>query len=143
MNDTEIDAAIAVHEAAIEALRELRRVRVPSTSAPAAARRLPIATRRWELAAKAFRRFPFEPHKVRRICANHINWAARLTEGTWYVDVDLFNEFADKVDRGEARFDSSEKFASSLANDSRQDKNQNTRTMITKEGDGDQNRETA
>jgi hypothetical protein len=116
VTEAELDAAIAVHQAAIEALRELQRVRVPTMSTPAAPRKQPIAARRWELAATAFKRFPFEPHTVRRICANHPEWAARLTDGSWYVDPDTFSEFANRVDRGEASFDSSEKFASSLAN---------------------------
>ena len=117
MNDEEIDRQIANLEAAIEVLRKLRQVCIAAAmSAPVAMRKQPVAGRRWELAARAFQRFPFEPHIVRRICANYPEWAARLTEGHWYVDIDLFNEIAAKVDRGEASFDSSEKFASSLAN---------------------------
>jgi hypothetical protein len=140
VNDAEIDAAIAVHEAAIEVLRKLRRVCMAAAmSAPVAVRKQPIAGRRWELAARAFKRFPFEPHKVRRICANHPEWAARLTEGTWYVDIDLFNEFADMVDRGEARFDSSEKFASSLANGLQLNENKHIGKSITEEDDSDRN----
>jgi hypothetical protein len=114
VNDEEIDAAIAVHQAAIEALRELRRVRVMSASA--AVRTQPIAKRRWELAARAFRNFPFESHTVCRICASHPDWAARLTKGAWYVDVDLFTEFAGRVQRGEASFGVSALSAKSVAN---------------------------
>ncbi|MCK1641922.1 SGNH/GDSL hydrolase family protein [Bradyrhizobium sp. 157] len=64
MTDLEIDAAIEVHRAAIDALEAMRQTRASSTPpAPATARR-PIAKRRWELAARAFRRFPFEAHTV-------------------------------------------------------------------------------
>jgi hypothetical protein len=97
---------------------------------------------KWMLAARAFRdRYPLAAWQVRRICANH-DWALKLA-ATWYVDSARFNEFADKVDRGDASFDSSEKFASSLANGARLDNNRATRKSITKEDDGDQDRETA
>jgi hypothetical protein len=132
----QLDAAIA---AAIEALRELQRVRVSAMSAPAA-RKQPIATRRWELAARAFRRFPFEAHTVRRICANHPEWAVRLTEGHWHVDVDLFTEFADRVERGEASFAVSAMSAKSVANGPQLNENKHA---TAEEDDSDQNRETA
>jgi hypothetical protein len=97
---------------------------------------------KWMLAARAFRdRYPLAAWQVRRICANH-DWALKLA-ATWYVDSARFNEFADKVDRGEARFDSSEKFASSLVYELRLDENKHTKTLIINEGDGDQDRETA
>jgi hypothetical protein len=141
MNNAEIDTAIAVHEAAIEVLRKLR---IPAArSAPAAARKQPIATRRWELAARAFRRFPFEAHTVRSICANHPEWAVRLTEGHWHVDVDLFTEFADRVERGEAWFAVSALSAKSVANDPQLNDNKHISKSIAEEDDDDQNRETA
>ena len=140
VTEAELDAAIAVHQAAIKALRELQRVRVPTMPTPAAARKQPIAARRWELAATAFKRFPFEPHTVRRICANHPEWAVRLTEGHWHVDVDLFTEFADRVERGEASFAVSAMSAKSVANDPQLNDNKHT---IAEEDDSDQNRETA
>jgi hypothetical protein len=97
---------------------------------------------KWMLAARAFRdRYPLAAWQVRRICANH-DWALKLA-ATWYVDSARFNEFADKVDRGDASFDSSEKFASSLANGARLDNNRATRKSIAKEDKGDQDRETA
>jgi hypothetical protein len=59
MSDAEIDAAIAVHEAAIEVLRKLRWMSMPTAlSAPVAVKRQSIAKCRWELAAKALRRDP-------------------------------------------------------------------------------------
>jgi hypothetical protein len=138
VNDAEIDAAIAVHEAAIEALRELRRVPMPvAMSVPAAVRKQSLAKRRWELAARAFKRFPFEPHIVRRICANNPEWAARLTDGCWYIDFDRFNKFADKVDRGEAWFESSGKFASSLANRPQLNETKHIGKSIAEEDDSD------
>jgi hypothetical protein len=119
MNGSEIEAQVAAHEAAIEALRGLKqtRARTSSTPVPAAARKQPIAARRWELAAKAFRRFPFEPHTVRRICGRHPEWAVRLTSGDWYVDIDLFTEFAGRVESGGASFAVSALSASSVAAD--------------------------
>ena len=141
MNDEEIDTAIAVHEAEIAVLRKLR---IPAAmSAPAAARKQPIATRRWELAARAFGRFPFEAHTVRRICANHPEWAVRLTEGHWHVDVDLFTEFADRVERGEAWFAVSTLSAKSLANEPQLNENKHIGKLIAEEDDDDKNRETA
>jgi hypothetical protein len=87
--------------------------------APVIARRSnqPVATRRWELAAKAFRRFPLESHTVRRICSSHPEWAVKFTGGVWYVDADMFAEFAARVERGEASFAVSEKSALSVAED--------------------------
>jgi hypothetical protein len=119
MTDEEIKSAIAVHEAAIEALETLRRApdAPPAAPTPTGARKQPIATRRWELAARAFRQFPFEAHTVRRICANHPEWAARLTDGAWYVDLDQFTAFADRVERGEASFAVSAMSAKSVAED--------------------------
>jgi hypothetical protein len=120
MNDSEIEAAIAVHEAAIEALRGLKQTRASTSStavmsAPATARKQPAGPRRWLLAATAFRRFPFEPWSVRRICADHPEWAMKLRDGNWHVDIDRFNEFADRVEAGELSFAVSEKFAKSVA----------------------------
>ena len=137
MNDEEIDTAIAVHEAAIEVLRKLR---IPAAmSEPFAVSKQPIAKRRWELAARAFRRFPFEAHTVRRICANHPEWAVRLTEGHWHVDVDLFTEFADRVERGEASFAVSAMSAKSVANGPQLNENKHA---TAEEDDSTQNRET-
>jgi hypothetical protein len=143
VSDDEIEAAIAVHQAAIEALRELRRVRVPMMSASAAVRTRPIAERRWELAARAFKNFPFESHTVCRICASHPDWAARLTKGAWYVDVDLFTEFAGRVQRGEESFGVSALSAKSVANAPQMNKDEYIGNSITDENDDDQNRETA
>ena len=88
----------------------------PQPSAAAASPRLVAKARpKFMLAARAFAdRYPLNAWQVRRICANH-DWALKLA-GTWHVEIDEFIKFADKVDRGEASFDSSEKFASSLAN---------------------------
>ncbi|MEH2501480.1 hypothetical protein V1290_000291 [Bradyrhizobium sp. AZCC 1578] len=68
MTDEEINAQTAHLEGVIAFLRsQLSRSTPP---APAAARK-PIAARRWELATRAFRRFPFESHTVRRVCSAH------------------------------------------------------------------------
>jgi hypothetical protein len=122
VTDAEVEAQISAHRAAIEALEALKRARAttpstPTRSAPAAARRQPTPARRWELAARAFRRFPLEAHTVRRICANHTEWATKLTDGAWYVDADQFAEFANRVERGEASFAVSAKSALSVAAD--------------------------
>ena len=135
MTESELDAAIAVHQAAIEALRELRRVRVPMMSASAAVRTQPIAERRWKLAARAFKSFPFEAHTVCRICASHPDWAARLTKGAWYVDVDLFTEFAGRVQRGEASFGVSALSAKSVANAPQLNDNKRIGRSIAEEDD--------
>jgi hypothetical protein len=87
----------------------------PAVSTPTAAGKQPIAKRRWELAAKAFRRFPFEPHTVRRICSAHPEWAVKFTGGVWYVDADMFAEYAARVERGEASFAVSALSAKSVA----------------------------
>ncbi|UPT88633.1 hypothetical protein HAP41_0000006005 [Bradyrhizobium barranii subsp. apii] len=120
MTDTEINAAIEVHRKAIAALEAMRQTSAsptpPPPAAPATARR-PIAKRRWELAAKAFRRFPFEPHTVRRICVDHPEWATKLREGAWHVDADMFDAFADLVEAGKASFAVCEKSAVSVAED--------------------------
>ena len=145
MTDAEIAEQLAAHRAVVEALEALEQARARTSSAPAlspgrqicppaAARKQPIAKRRWEPAARAFRRFPFEPHTIRRICANHPDWAMKLA-GTWHVDLDPFNEFADKVDRGEASFDSSEKFASSVANSPQSNEYEHVTNSIDDEGD--------
>ena len=68
MTDTEIAAQLAAHEAAVKALRELQQARAltaPVMAQPGSARKQPAAERRWELAARAFRRFAIEPHTVR------------------------------------------------------------------------------
>jgi hypothetical protein len=91
-------------------------VEPPAKPGPATARK-PIATRRWELAARAFRHLPFEAYTVRRICAMHPEWAVKFTGGVWHVDADLFDEFAARVERGEAKFAVSEKFAKSVASE--------------------------
>jgi hypothetical protein len=122
MTVAEIAAQLAAHEAAAKALRELLQARaatVPAILQPVAVRKQPVAERRprWELAARAFRRFGFEPHTVRRICSSHPDWAKRLTDGAWYVDADLFDEFAARVERGEASFAVSAKSALSVAPD--------------------------
>jgi hypothetical protein len=93
------------------------------------------------LAALAFaNRYPFNPWQVRRICANH-DWGLKLA-GTWHVEIDEFSKFADMVDRGDASFDSSEKFASSLANGPQLDENKHVGKSFTEEDDRDQGRET-
>jgi hypothetical protein len=113
------DEAIAFHEAAIRhheaELAKLRAVPAAPVTPQAATRRQPIAKRRWELAARAFRRFPFEEHTVRRICALHPEWAAKLTGSVWHVDADKFDEFAARVERGEASFAVSALSAKSVA----------------------------
>ena len=117
----------------------------PVASAPIAATKQPVAERRplgWELAARAFRRFGFEPHTVRRICSNHPEWAKRLTDGAWYVDVDPFEEFAARVERGEASFAVSEKSALSVANRPSLDENEHIGKVLDHEDDSEQIRET-
>lgn len=85
-------------------------------TAPAVAAPVAKSQPKYMPAASAFnKRYPLNTWVVRRICSNHGDWAKKLA-GTWHVDLDRFNEFADKVDRGEAQFVSSEKFTSSLAN---------------------------
>lgn len=117
-------------------------IRDPPPFAPPTATKSAAGRPKFMHAARAFAdRYPLAPWQVRRICANH-DWALKLA-GTWHVDFDKFSKFADKVDRGEASFDSSEKFASSLANWPQLDENKDKRKSITKEGDGDQDRETA
>jgi hypothetical protein len=116
VNDKEIEAQVAMLRSAIEILLSMKRHSVPNAPpiAPPTPAKL-YARPKWMLAARAFAdRYPLAAWQVRRICANH-DWALKLA-GTWHVDFARFNEFADKVDRGEASFDSSEKFASSLAN---------------------------
>jgi len=144
LTEAELDAAIAVHQAAIEALRELQRVRVsnaPQIAPPTTAK--PCNSRpKWMLAARAFAdRYPLNAWQVRRICANH-EWALKLT-GTWYVDVDRFTEFADRVQRGEARFAVSASSAKSVANARQLNENKYIGKSIAEEDDDDQNRETA
>ena len=124
MTKAEIEAAIATHFAAIEALEAMKQISPHTSSAlaasaPDAATKQPAAERRprWELAARAFRRFGFEPHTIRRICSSHPEWAKRLTDGAWYVDVDLFDQFVIRVERGEASFAVSAKSALSVASD--------------------------
>ncbi|MGO4513249.1 hypothetical protein CT676_35955 [Bradyrhizobium sp. MOS001] len=122
MSDAEIAAQVDFHKASLEALLKLQQARAPAVpviSQPDAARKQLVAERRprWELAARAFRRFGFEPHTVRRICSNHLEWAKRLTDGAWHVDADLFDEFAARVERGEATFAVSAKSALSVASD--------------------------
>ena len=117
MNDEEIDAQVAMLRSAIEILLSMKRYSVPNAPPIAKATTAkPFNGRpKWMLAARAFAdRYPLAAWQVRRICANH-DWALKLA-GTWHVDFARFNEFADRVDRREASFDSSEKFASSLAN---------------------------
>jgi hypothetical protein len=68
MTEAEIAAEIDYHKASLEALLKLQRARSPAAPVmpQAAARKQPVAERRprWELAARAFRRFGFEPHTV-------------------------------------------------------------------------------
>ncbi|MCK1753806.1 hypothetical protein IVA78_00845 [Bradyrhizobium sp. 137] len=121
IDDERIAAAIEVHRAAIQALEDMRsQARTPTAPvkpAPAIRRNQPTARPRWELAARAFRRFPFEPHTVRRICADHPEWAKKFRDGQWFVNVDLFDPFADLVEAGVASFAVSAKFAVSVAAD--------------------------
>jgi hypothetical protein len=143
VTEAEIEAAIATHFAAIDVLEALKQTSphmssAPATSAPAAARRLPIAKRRWELAARAFRRFPFEAHTVRRICASYPEWATRLTGGVWHVDADLFDEFAARVERGEASFAVSAKSMLSVANSASLDENEHIKNVLDREDDREQ-----
>ena len=74
-----------------------------------------------------------------RICASHPDWAARLTKGAWYVDVDRFTEFANRVQRGEARFAVSASSAKSVANAPQLNENKHIGKSIDDEGDSDQN----
>ncbi|WP_035714977.1 hypothetical protein [Bradyrhizobium genomosp. I (2014)] len=142
----EIDEHIAHLEAALD---YMKRIAQPSAASPG-----PVATPsrravanavqpRWALAARAFAdRYPFNPWLVRRICANHERridashdwaWAVKLA-GTWHVDYDRFSEFADRVDRGLASFDSSEKSTSSLANGRQQDQKDSSNSNGDDEG---------
>jgi hypothetical protein len=130
MTDEDIKAAIAVHAAAIEALRELERMREGSNDDddgpvddPGPESPQPTGGRQeeeepaWELAAVAFKKFPFPKHMVRRICANHPEWASKLTNGAWHVNTKKFDPFVAQVNRGLARFTTSETFAMSVADD--------------------------
>jgi hypothetical protein len=144
VNDEEIDAQVAMLRSAIEVLLSMKRHSVPNArpiAPPTTAK--PFKGRpKWMLAARAFAdRYPLNAWQVRRICANH-DWALKLA-GTWHVDFDRFSKFADKVDRDEAAFDSSEKFASSLANEQQPNENEHRGKSIAEEDDDDQNRETA
>jgi hypothetical protein len=137
VTEAELDAAI---QAAIETLRELQRTRVPNAPpiAPPTTAKPFNARPKWMLAARAFAdRYPFNAWKVRRICANY-DWALKLA-GTWHVDIDRYSKYADKVDRGEASFDSSEKCASSLANEPQLNENKHIGKSIAEEDDDDQN----
>jgi hypothetical protein len=74
---------------------------------------------RFELAARAFarRKLPFSEQQWRRICQRH-SWALKLTRGKradhagqqevdaspWYVKLPDFDDFADLVEQGLARF---------------------------------------
>lgn len=122
MTDAEIAAQLDSIEAATRTLRELLQTRVRTSSTPVmpppTVRKQPTASSpRWQLAPTAFRRFPFEPHTVRRICGDHPEWAKKFRDGQWFVDVDLFDEFAARVERGECSFAVSAKFAVSVAQD--------------------------
>lgn len=59
----------------------------------------------WVRAAKAFRDrgFRFDDWMIRRICQNHPEWAC-LLPGGWHVDLRPFRSFADRVERGAAKF---------------------------------------
>ncbi|MCK1618908.1 hypothetical protein IVA96_20165 [Bradyrhizobium sp. 159] len=116
MTSADIAAQLDVIEAEISSLRALLQG-TAICAQPEPPRKQPVAERRprWELAAKAFKRFAFEPHTIRRICSNHPEWAKRLTDGAWYVDADLFDEFAARVERGECSFAVSAKSAVSVA----------------------------
>ena len=144
----EIAARLDLIEAAVKALRELlspeRAPAAPVVPQPAAARMQPVAERRprWELAARAFKRFGFEPHTVRRICSSHPEWAKRLTEGAWHVDADLFDGFAARVERGEAVFAVSAKSALLVANNSTLGEDERIRKVLDHEDDSEQTRET-
>jgi hypothetical protein len=121
MTDDAIEEQISLHRAAIETLEALKRARAGGS--PRTAKPLPAATRkrpaasgpRWQLAATAFRRFPFQEHTIRRICGAHPEWAMKLTGGVWHVDADKFDAFADLVEAGQVTFAVSALSAKSVA----------------------------
>ncbi|MBR0907021.1 hypothetical protein [Bradyrhizobium liaoningense] len=136
--DRERDALMAQLRAMVG---ESSALQPSSATAPAPPKLVARARPEWMLAARAFARYPFNPWQVRRICANH-DWALKLA-GTWHVDLARFNEFADAVDRGEASFDSSEKFTSSLVNGLQLDEIAHASNSAGDERDAsDQDRET-
>ncbi len=134
----EIVARLDVIEAATKAMRESLQARVHHSSTPvmpppATVRKRPTASPRWELAARAFRRFPLEAHTVRRICSAHPEWAVKFTGGVWHVDADKFDEFAARVEAGQASFAVSAMSAKSVASESQ--------LVLTYDADGDTQRE--
>ncbi|WP_315747579.1 MULTISPECIES: hypothetical protein [unclassified Bradyrhizobium] len=110
MNDAEIDKQIAALEGMIQWLRAQKGQDACAERMEADAKQgvpLPVPQRRpaWARATKAFseRGFRFDDWMVRRICANHPEWACALPGG-WHVNLYRFLEFADRVERGDAKF---------------------------------------
>ncbi|WP_316205303.1 hypothetical protein [Bradyrhizobium sp. SZCCHNS3004] len=110
MNNAEIDKQIAALEGMIQWLRAQKGEDAYAGRMEADTKQglpSPAAQRRpaWTRATKAFndRGFRFDDWMVRRICANHPEWACALPGG-WHVNLSPFLEFAGRVERGEAKF---------------------------------------